>query len=40
MTAGRDSVLDANVTREFKYNIKITQIDCSSDNKEIMMLRG
>jgi hypothetical protein len=35
-----DSRSSSNVTRNYKWNIKITQIDCTTKREEIRNLRG
>ena len=35
-----DSRSSSNVTRNYKWNVKITQIDCSSKREETRNLRG
>ena len=35
-----DSRSSSNVTRSYKWNVKITQIDCTTKREEIRNLRG
>ena len=35
-----DSRSSSNVTRNYKWNVKITQIDCTSKREEIQGLKG